>query len=925
MTHIRFALYFLALLIGVGASQSIVGYNDQDLALAVPVHRHHSSVKGSETRLAEQSASNTAQSDLNSSGKVLGTSTSIVQSSLLSNADIAQLISNTFNELLAQGKLKGDPGPQGPPGAKGDTGSIQNPTTGPGYSGLTPYIITPSPTAYSIPSGVSLFAATDLSGERVTGKDITATHSLTVNGSATITGTITGSVSGSVNPGFTAGSVVFQGASGLAQDNANFFYDVTNHRLGIGTTSPSSLLHVVGSQPAAVGGAGTAATQVIQITGGKGGNTTGTTGQTAGSGAAVNVTAGLGGDAPSGSTNANGANITLQGGAPGAGAGTAGSYGNILLATNGGRVGIGNTANPGSKLTLITDASTPSGISVTSQFASNALNINQSGQAPPVAITDSSFNGSIEITKTTSAVTANSLAAGLILSGTYQHSGSSGLGRGISITVTNNTGSSGILYGANISATANTAGATAVGLSVSVASTSGTAYAATFQGGNVGIGTTTPGSKLDIFGDTTVNANGGSSYKLQLTNTTGTQYIYNRTYGPSNGIVISAGGADTFFFNQDGQFQASSFSTSGAYTSTSGGFINNATNPVVILNRSASTGLGRIFWQTASANKWTFGLRQNETGMNLFDEVAGASRLYVADSSGNVGIGTTTQFGSGTGVIGLANAGTDPTTNPTGGGVLYASSGALKWRGSSGTVTQLAAADYAEDMPTNDPSLSSAEVVSVSPIPNPTGDGPYNKFLIERATKPYDSHLLGVVSSFTDLDKPPATSRPVALVGRVPVKVSLENGAIAVGDYLTASGTRPGYAMKAMAAGFVIGKALEATSTEGQILVFVNPTYYIPSVATILQNNPSQDLIDLNMTNASAFDKLVVTDTLYVGAKLIVNGTIQAKQINTDKLCVGTVCVTQEQFLKMVEQSNASDSPAPPVPSPDPSTLPLGP
>ncbi len=44
---------------------------------------------------------------------------------------------------------------------------------------------------------------------------------------------------------FTTGSVVFAGASGVyTQDNANLFYDDTNNRLGIGTTSPSSSLTV---------------------------------------------------------------------------------------------------------------------------------------------------------------------------------------------------------------------------------------------------------------------------------------------------------------------------------------------------------------------------------------------------------------------------------------------------------------------------------------------------------------------------------------------------------------------------------------------------------------------------------------------------------------------------------------------------------
>src|SRR3989344_7709159 len=43
----------------------------------------------------------------------------------------------------------------------------------------------------------------------------------------------------------TAGSVLFAGTSGiLQQDNANLFWDDTNNRLGIGTTTPAQLLHV---------------------------------------------------------------------------------------------------------------------------------------------------------------------------------------------------------------------------------------------------------------------------------------------------------------------------------------------------------------------------------------------------------------------------------------------------------------------------------------------------------------------------------------------------------------------------------------------------------------------------------------------------------------------------------------------------------
>jgi hypothetical protein len=47
---------------------------------------------------------------------------------------------------------------------------------------------------------------------------------------------------------FTAGSVVFAGASGVyTQDNANFFWDNTNDRLGIGTATPAAKLDVRGN------------------------------------------------------------------------------------------------------------------------------------------------------------------------------------------------------------------------------------------------------------------------------------------------------------------------------------------------------------------------------------------------------------------------------------------------------------------------------------------------------------------------------------------------------------------------------------------------------------------------------------------------------------------------------------------------------
>lgn len=63
---------------------------------------------------------------------------------------------------------------------------------------------------------------------------------------------------------------------------------------------------------------------------------------------------------------------------------------------------------------------------------------------------------------------------------------------------------------------------------------------------------------------------------------------------------------------------------------------------------------------------------------------------------------------------------------------------------------------------------------------------------------------------------------PVALSGRVPVKVTSENGIIKPGDYLTASSI-PGVAMKATKAGPVIAKSFGTFDAPGmgEVLAFV--------------------------------------------------------------------------------------------------------
>jgi len=55
----------------------------------------------------------------------------------------------------------------------------------------------------------------------------------------------------------------------------------------------------------------------------------------------------------------------------------------------------------------------------------------------------------------------------------------------------------------------------------------------------------------------------------------------------------------------------------------------------------------------------------------------------------NIGL-STTSWGGGKGVLAIKDANTVPGSNPSSGGILYCDSGALKYRGSSGTVTTIA-------------------------------------------------------------------------------------------------------------------------------------------------------------------------------------------------------------------------------------------
>lgn len=143
------------------------------------------------------------------------------------------------------------------------------------------------------------------------------------------------------------------------------------------------------------------------------------------------------------------------------------------------------------------------------------------------------------------------------------------------------------------------------------------------------------------------------------------------------------------------------FGAGGLITATTG-FINNdltgSSSIGFVIRGAAGQSANLQEWQnsggTALASVNSSGQIVASQGINTATIRGGDALTSITLSSGRgVTFGSNTAIqGGGTAVIGIANATTVPTSNPTGGGILYVEAGALKYRGSSGTITTLGAA-----------------------------------------------------------------------------------------------------------------------------------------------------------------------------------------------------------------------------------------
>jgi hypothetical protein len=154
---------------------------------------------------------------------------------------------------------------------------------------------------------------------------------------------------------------------------------------------------------------------------------------------------------------------------------------------------------------------------------------------------------------------------------------------------------------------------------------------------------------------------------------------------------------------------------------------------------------------------------------------------------------------------------------------------------------------------------------------------------LEKTTQTYQPNVIGVVSSSpyqvmgADIKDQGDNPQPIALTGRVPVKISSSSSPIAIGDYVTTS-TDPGKGMRANEAGFAIGKALETWTPESgkeTILVFVEQGYY-PGSQMISINDLQSNTLDMNINN------LAVAGNLEVTGEAIFRGLVSVSDIRID-------------------------------------------
>jgi len=204
------------------------------------------------------------------------------------------------------------------------------------------------------------------------------------------------------------------------------------------------------------------------------------------------------------------------------------------------------------------------------------------------------------------------------------------------------------------------------------------------SGGNVGIGTSSPGYILSVNDPGTglgfTNAASGN-FNIGLLAGTGSAvaYVFQRA---NSDLLFGTNNTEKMRIFSGGNVGIGTTSVTSIFGTTVRAF---SAGSGATLQLGGTT-VNAYFYAAEGLGLSAIG---NTTSNPFIFFTSDVERIRIT-AIGNIGFGTSDQFGGGQKVIGIANATTNPATNPTGGGVLYADGGALKWRGSSGTVTTIA-------------------------------------------------------------------------------------------------------------------------------------------------------------------------------------------------------------------------------------------
>jgi len=220
------------------------------------------------------------------------------------------------------------------------------------------------------------------------------------------------------------------------------------------------------------------------------------------------------------------------------------------------------------------------------------------------------------------------------------------------------------------------------------------------SGGNVGIGTASPAVKLDVAGASTTQMRVQMSGQadVRLLSDTGTGIIGTYSNHPftiktnSTDVMSLTAAGNVGLGTSSPQRRVTIVGIDGSTGQTEGNsrtslFLdNNAANYLSIY--TGTSGDGGIFFSDNGSNNG--GMVYETSSDALYFRANNAERLRIS-SAGNLGLGVTSFGTSAEKVLGMANA-TAPATSPAGMGQLYVEAGALKYRGSAGTVTTIAVA-----------------------------------------------------------------------------------------------------------------------------------------------------------------------------------------------------------------------------------------